>query len=246
MVVSRDFNIAAFAAVLCLPALAGAQIVVLDQQPQSVQSIQAQITDNGCVVAQTPITRSIADDFVVTASVAVTTVRWLGFYDRPEAPRDPEVFRILFHTNIPGDLPGPVVAQPLLTVTQQLMSLPGSTSVYSFEATFDPLTLAPGTYWIELFETDDSTDDCFGWMYGANNDAVRGRLGTVASDDGAPGVTWAAQNPALVPAFDVQIFGQIPEVEATAIPALDGIGLALLAGALGLMGTVALRSMRRR
>src|SRR6187399_2333688 len=116
MVVSRDFNIAAFAAVLCLPALAGAQIVVLDQQPQS--------TDNGCVVAQTPITRSIADDFVVTASVAVTTVRWLGFYDRPEAPRDPEVFRILFHTNVPGDLPGPVVAQPILTVTQQLMSLP--------------------------------------------------------------------------------------------------------------------------
>jgi hypothetical protein len=238
--------IAAWAAASALAASvspATAQITVLDQIPKNlIGAISAHVSDAACV-SGIPVTRVIAEDFVVAAPVALRQVQWLGLYEAATAPSDPVPFVLRLHANSPGELPDALLADLAGTRTQELyVPATPSLSIHLFTATFDAVTVNPGTYWLEIYEIDDSTQNCAGLLHGPS-DPARGRIGTAADENAAPGVNWVAR-PANDPAgFAVRILGGIPEQEALPIPTLGG---GALAGFVTLLAATACLVMRRR
>jgi hypothetical protein len=210
------------------------QVTLLDQIEPLAQTMAFFAADSSC---NQGVTVSLAEDFVITNPVQATTLEFHGLYSLPAAPSDPTpfVFRILADS---AGLPGALVAQPSASVIQTSLSSTQASSVYQFVATFAPVLLAPGTYWVEIYETDSSTDNCFRWRSGPL-DATRGRDG-LAESFTVPGSAWAA--PALSATnLSLRIFGQPASV--VQIPALGALGLAALAA---LLGAGAIARLRRR
>jgi hypothetical protein len=182
-----------FGASIALPA----QVTVVDQYPATPAFGIGATTDSNCTFGSPNRALSQADDFVVTSAVNVDSVEFLGTLPLTASvpPSNPTPFVVRFLTDVTGSpgLPGALVAQPTVTITQTLLVDGGNLGLFGFVATFSPVPLNPGTYWLELFETDDTTTTCFGWS-DAPLDAVRGRDGWATDLNNAPGTSWINQN----------------------------------------------------
>lgn len=229
---------------------ARAQVTVLDQQAFSgLVAIDgpapSRVSDSQCGSANAPTARVIADDFGVAAAVDVTSISWLGSYRRLSAPADPTAFTLIFHGDA-GGAPGATIATLSVLPTQTLLSsgldLSGQPlSGYSFLVSIAPIHFEPGTYWVEIFETDSTIPECFEWSPGLQ-DVARGRDGDAFSPT-APGSAWTVNlradpldNRALV------LQGSLPALE---IPTLGEWGMGLLVAILAIVGALTLRRRSR-
>lgn len=228
-----------FLCLLGLPAAAVAQ-VLLNQPPVS-NNLGGGGTDNGCTFTTNPNTSStLAEDFVLTTSREITGVRFQGGYFSPAIPAHPPDFEVRLWADLAG-LPGAQVATPAVTlaVTETPVMVSGNFWVYSYTVTFSsPITIGPGTYWIEILETDTTIPACFIWSTGAL-DPVNGRPGAA--------VQFPLNGIWLPQASDIYavtlLSGSVPG--PAAIPALDVWGLLALIGGLSVAGWLLLRRKQR-
>lgn len=214
-------------ACLCLPSLADAQVVLIDQIPADPPAFGfSGLSDSGCLFGDPNRATARAEDFFVTDAVGVDTIVFHGVYGTATAPSDPTPFEILFHADAAG-LPGAVVADPVATISQTLI-LQSNISMYEFTATFAPVHLDPGTYWVEIFETDTTTDVCFNWRSGFH-DVANSNDGSAVDLSNAPGSSWTLQDGLEQSNYALRISGELaPVIDVTEIPTLDEVGLALL------------------
>ncbi len=224
-----------------------AQITILDQPVLSGLSAisgapPSRVSDSLCgATNQAQTTRAIAEDFVTAVPLDVSAAAWIGGYQRLAGPAGPTAFTLVFHPDAAG-LPGTTIvsfaalpARTLLFSGVDLLDRP--VSVYSFQATFSPVHLEPGAYWLEIFETDATIAECFEWSTGLL-DALRGRDGE-AFTPSAPGSVW---HPNLrTDALDNRALVLVAGPAAVAVPALAHGGLILLAVGLGFAALLALR-----
>jgi hypothetical protein len=220
---------------------ATAQITLIDQLPPVVEFATSGLSDSNCTFGDPNRAAARAEDFVVTQPVLVDRVEFQGDYAVAAAPSDPETFVLRFHADAAG-LPGPVLAEPTVTITQTLL-LGSNSSIYGFVATFPPVALAPGTHWIEIFENDSSTPNCFSWHSGVQ-DVASSVEGSAVDLSAAPGVAWTIQSGFPdQDNFAVRVQGApgggpAPEPE---VPALSDIGRIALAIGLGALAMARLR-----
>ncbi|MGE5233211.1 MAG: IPTL-CTERM sorting domain-containing protein [Acidobacteriota bacterium] len=236
----------ALAAVLLAPAVPVlAQVTLIDQLPSPLPSaaggLFSQTADSDCTFGTPNRALTAADDFVITQAVSVNQVEFLGNYPLDTAPSDPESFAVRFLTNNGSNLPGTLVAQPAITISQTPLFTGSGSSGYDFVASFAPVQLNPGTYWVEIFETDSSTTTCQSWILGPL-DATNGRNGYAVDLANAPGTNWSLQS--IIPAqqnnLAVKITGQPAAIAA--IPTLGPWGLAALSVLLGIAALIVRRS----
>ncbi len=183
------------AAALLLPGLASAQTVLLDQQPSQLFSLWGQAG-----------TEALADQVVIgSAGASLGKITWWGGWDNDLVGTD--TFDIYVHLDNPGGLfgtePGAVVASYLgvsPTISSTGMTFPtgvGWIDELMFEYSLPgPLSLAAGTYWIEIYCTGSSgSGSNFNWEM-APEDLVNGDACMAWSLD-TPGVTWWVCTPLL-------------------------------------------------
>jgi hypothetical protein len=175
---------------LLLPRASEAQVTLIDQLEAVPAFGSSGLSDSDCTFGTPHRAAARAEDFVVLQAVSVSTVDFQGDYAVNPAPSDPESFVIRFHGDSAG-LPGAVVAEPAPAVTQSLL-LGSNTSVYGFTATFSAVVLDPGSYWVEIVETDSSTPECFGWHSGVH-DTAHSADGSAVDLNAAPGASWSLQ-----------------------------------------------------
>lgn len=238
-------------AILMLPLSCLAQVVVIDQIP-TARSTGSAISDSNCVSAPTLPTSSIAfaDDFRITlpstpgvTGVAIQSVQFQGkYYDAPAAS-NPTSFLIRIHSDSAG-FPGAVISTPALVVTQDLD--PASANgvyYYNFTATFTPVALQAGIYWLELVETDNASQGCFNWVTGSE-DTTRGRDGLATDPDFTGPMTWSLQqSPLENDNLSIRINGNYIYAEAVnSVPTLSSLAILLLSGLIGLFTIATVRN----
>lgn len=207
---------------IALPALA--QVTVLNQLPAS-PSGNFWISELNCGGHAA----ATADNFTLAERFAIHGIVFDGaFY--LGTPTSPTVFTVYFHADS-GGLPGAVLAQHDLVVTP--MPRPGGVVQRYESALPTPLVLNPGTYWVEVIETGNDPDNCFGWQRGVL-DGVGGIPGMAQASGQAPGSSWTALTPS--PGDDLSaalaLTGITAPNSATAVPSLSMLGLGLLAAML--------------
>jgi len=218
---------------LAAMAPASAQQVLLDQQPTRTFGLYSETS---------PISSSNADDFSVGAAGAtIGEITWWGYYD-PSGQPGPDAFGIRIHDNTtsgppfnynqPGNLLHEWTAQqPTRTQTGlQGQSFGGQLDEYRFDFVLpSAVTLAPGHYWVEIWNDTPSTPDSFVWGCGTL-DPINGVPGFQFSFT-APGTTW--QN-SLVPASGMSL--QVREPSGPTGPALAWSGSCPGAGTVSVNG----------
>jgi uncharacterized repeat protein (TIGR01451 family) len=159
--------------------------LLLNQLPNQNNS---RFADSGCDLCGTGA-QSIAENFVLTETATIGGVNiWSGYFstDTPV----PDNITVIFHENAAG-VPGPVIYSKtgVSNVRTQTGVILFGVHEYFHELTLaEPVTLNPGTYWIELFNTTGfGTDDYF-WETG-NLDPVNS-LAVSAWATSTPGVSW--------------------------------------------------------
>ena len=172
--------------VIALTSLAYGQ--VLNQPPQQ-----------GFSLFSVEGTGSNADNFVVQGSSAeINTVRIWGSWD-PDGMPQADQFVVRFLSNVvavPDDEPGPAIhsflnLSPVVTATGLSMTVSGlPRPEYELVITLPmTVTLAPGTYWVEVFsQGSPGGGHRFVWQF-ADLDIVNG-VPCLAWDGQAPGVGW--------------------------------------------------------
>ncbi|MGH9464257.1 MAG: hypothetical protein ACRD0X_01340 [Thermoanaerobaculia bacterium] len=146
-----------------------------------------------CNAASEGINQSIADNFLVLSlPFDISQIVVWGIFFLDNTPGTDE-YAILFHSDS-GGLPGAVVEQqsgvPASRVDTGLNF--ADKDIYQFTMDLaSPIQLAPGTYWIELFNDASSQSDDFCWIQGLE-DGTNGIPGHVFASQ-TPGVTWIPQ-----------------------------------------------------
>jgi hypothetical protein len=203
---------------------------ILDQAPNQSNGI---FSDAGCDFCGGP--QVLAENFnVVGGAGEISQITIWGGYFPGNNPPPVDAFTIIIHDN-QGGLPGPVAAGPdnqACTKTDTGVNLFG-VDEWKVDCTV-AFTIPDGSYWLEMFN-NTSNNSSFFWEVG-NLDAVGGGPGSAFAFE-APGAAWnldAASNLAT------QILADAPVV-----PAVSGLGLALLTLVLG-GGSGYIVSRRRR
>ena len=166
--------------------LAPSASLLLDQPPNQSNGIFSDAGCDGCTTGA----QVIAENFTVAAPTFVgQIVMWGGYYSN-DIPVDPDHFTVIFHEDS-GGAPGTVIyteADVAYTRAQTGITLFG---VHEWMHTLElasPVSLAPGNYWVEIYnDTGSSTDDYF-WEVG-DLDAANGLTGSAWATT-APGSGW--------------------------------------------------------
>jgi uncharacterized repeat protein (TIGR01451 family) len=189
-----------------LAAAAQAQVTVLDQPVDAAgQPASGYAADEGCdlqTAGNFAQNASKADNFTVGAAVEVTSVTlWGQFLDQSGGPLNATPpatlpYSFLFHEDSAGS-PGAVVATRADVVSDVSFAFAASSfDIYEVTATFAPVLLAPGTYWLEVFAdtTVAPSPGCFLWRSGSAGTAT---LPDIASSSDTPGVSWTTLDDVL-------------------------------------------------
>lgn len=206
------------------PALA--QVTVLNQLPAS-PSGNFWISELNCGGHAA----ATADNFTLAERFAIHGIVFDGaFY--LGTPTSPTAFTVYFHADS-GGLPGAVLARHDLVVAP--VARPGGVVQRYESALPSPLVLNPGTYWMEVIETGNDPDNCFGWQRGVL-DGVGGIPGAAQASGEAPGSSWTALTPS--PGDDLSaalaLTGIPAPSDARAVPSLSPVGWAMLVAMLAI------------
>ena len=162
---------------------------ILNQLPNGVNGFFSDAACSLCGTGQ----QSIADNFALSGSETIGTITiWSGYFPG-DVPNTTDHWSVILHANA-GGLPGaPVYTENDVdnSAVQTGIILFG---VHEWEVTLTlatPQVLAPGTYWLEVFNnsgTGGSPDDVF-WETG-NPDTVGNGITDSVFAQQVPGVTW--------------------------------------------------------
>jgi len=188
--------------------------------------------------------QSLAENFVLNSTVNVTRITIWGVYIGTGTPTPlTDKFTVIFHTDSAG-LPGvPISTQNNVPVISQATGLTfGGRAEYIFYLTLmTPVTLTPGTYWVEIYnDTTADADNIFAWETGAQD--ITNGIPNSAFSSTVPGNAWSA--PAAAPRnLAIQIMAI--RGRATAVPTMTEWGLIVFILLTGL-GTVYFLKTQKR
>ncbi|MEM1080854.1 MAG: hypothetical protein AAGH65_04665 [Pseudomonadota bacterium] len=134
--------------------------------------------------------QAIADDFVLSQEETIGEITiWAGYFNTDNISDPLDDWTITFHSDVAG-APGAIVAGPqTVTPTGTLtgVTLFGSSEI-EMVMNIAPVTLAAGTYWVEMTTNSVGNPDVVFWEVG-DLDATAGRAGQVFSTS-VPGTAW--------------------------------------------------------
>jgi hypothetical protein len=170
----------------------GGGVLFLDQAPDQVNGI---FSDVACSACTTTGTQVVADNFALatTETLEVITI-WSGYFPG-NTPTTTDPLTVIIHNDAAG-APGAVVYQESNVASTRATTGIILFGVEEYRHTLTlaaPVSLPPGTYWIEIYNDSaigGSPDDFF-WETGAPDTVGNGIPGTVFSTT-APGTAWAA------------------------------------------------------
>lgn len=174
------------------PAPATPNAALILQPPNQNNALFADAGCDTCLLADPPTPgQSVADDFVLSAAGAISTITVWGVYFPADAPV-PDNWTVIFHADA-GGLPGAVLETQTNVPSSRFVtgiSL-GGLAEWQYQLTLNtPVPLTAGTYWVEIYNDTllgVGTDD-WAWETG-NLDPINGRLGLAFAFD-APGIIW--------------------------------------------------------
>lgn len=138
--------------------------------------------------------QSIAQQFTVTSPVTIGEIVMYGAYSPANTPPANPIFRILFHTSAGGIPDSNVSDQSGLapaSFTTTGVILTGGVDEYEVVLDISDVSLSAGTYFVEVFNQANDTDDDWFWEYGGPADP---NAGGYAYAFDAPGVNWFADS----------------------------------------------------
>ena len=216
--------------------VAGAQTVLIDQQPDQINGL---FSDSDCDFCNTGI-QVIAEDFIVTTNVTIGQIVIWGGYFPANVPLLTDNFTVIFHADAAG-VPGAEVAPPEANVPSTRVDTGidlFGVDEYEFTLTLaSPVTLTPGTYWVEIYNDSTGSTESVFWETGSL-DPVNGIDGIGFAFE-APGVTWFNAG-GLNQSLRLQLVTVAPLVE---VPTMNIWGLVVL---MIMAGSLALVVLRRK
>ena len=206
--------------------------LVLDQPPDQATAFFTDVAAG----------QSEAEGFVLDETTTITEIRVWGGYFGGNTSIDPDNFTVIFHDDAAG-LPGAnsAPAEALAAAACKEMTGISLLGVDEYVYRLDlvsPVTLDPGTYWLEIFNDTTGSPDAWAWESGVEDPAAGVASHAFASE--VPGVTWFLSGSGV--SFGAQLCA-LPEEPGIAIPTLGQLGLLVLI--LSLIG-VGFRQLRRR
>ncbi len=155
--------------------------------------VQHPPTHSECLWADqaTPTTegaRSVANRVQLMFEKTIEKIKIWGIYDLSNAPLAADSFIVAFRNETSGL---PVFSTQLTSSVRQLSGFQmfGSFDEYEFTLTVPfPVTLSPGTYWIEIYNNSSSTAGAtvFCWTRSLNTQSINSRAIALET----PGVNW--------------------------------------------------------
>ncbi len=166
---------------------AAAQVTIVSQPPDQINGY---FSDPDCNVCP-PGLQSIADNFVLTTTRTIGQIRTWGGWSPGTAP-PPDNFTVIFHNDAAG-LPG-TNAAPMESGVPVTRLATGNTvsglNEYEFTLTLaSPVSLSPGTYWVEIFNDTTGSTESYFWETGTL-DAINGAANSAADTLNIPGSAW--------------------------------------------------------
>jgi len=212
--------------------LTACETAILNQPPNQSSSFPS---DPG-----TP--QSLAENFVLNSTVNVTRITIWGVYNGTGTPTpSTDNFTVIFHADSSG-LPGiPLSTQNNVPVISQATggTVGGSPEYIFYLTLMTPVTLTPGTYWVEIYnDTTADAGNIFEWETGTV-DTTNG-ISNSARSSTVPGSGWVA--PAAAP-IDLAI--QIMATRVTSIPTMTEWGMIIFMVLAGFGCVYYLRRHRR-
>jgi hypothetical protein len=182
--------------------------------------------------------QTVAENFILNSTSTIIQIRIWGCYVSHNIT-GADNFSVIFHANSGSNLPGAVIsAQHSVPTSRQQTGGPditGTLTEYVYTLTLaTPVTLAPGTYWIEIYN-DTSSSDIFAWEDG-NVDLVHGIAGHAVDNANVPGTNWVSQEHDTA----IEITARDP---STAVPTMTEWGMMIF---VILAGLGAVYFMRRQ
>lgn len=166
-----------FALAFTFAQVAGAQTILIDQQPNQINGLMNDFDCDICGTGQ----QSIAEDFVLAATETIGQIVIWGGYFPTNVPLVTDNYTVIFHADAAG-IPGAVVAPAETNVPTTRVDTGTDlfgVDEYQFTLTLaNPVTLTPGTYWVEIYNDSTGSAETVFWETGTL-DPVNG------IDDGA-------------------------------------------------------------
>ncbi len=202
--------------------LAPSGSLLLDQPPNQANGL---FSDADCDIC-TSGAQSIAENFVIAAPATIGEINfWTGYYPG-DVPPALDSITVIFHEDS-GGLPGAAIYTEANVSYSRIQTGVTLFGVHEWMHTLTlatPLTLPPGNYWVEIYNSTGTGDDFF-WETG-DLDAV----------SGLPGAAWAPAAPGAGWNYDSSVELAIQLVEAsTDIPWLSEVPIT--GTLLGIAGT---------
>lgn len=205
------------------------QTVILNQAPTPISYF---LSDPGQP-------ETIAENFILSSTSTITQIRIWGCYVSTSSPGT-DNFSVIFHADSFG-LPGTVIsAQNNVPVNRQPSGGPnivGTLTEYLFTLTLaTPVTLDPGTYWVEIYNDVTGSTDIFGWEVGTV-DPVNGIAGLARDNTNVPGTSWSN--------LTVDTAIEIRSASINAVPSMTEWGMIIFIAVAGLGSVYYLRRHKR-
>ena len=205
-----------------------ADTVILNQAPSHLSYYPSDVD----------VPQSVADNFLVSSTVNIIKIRIWGNYEPTKTAPATDNFSVIFHSDAAG-LPGAAIStQNNVPVSRQLTGgviITDPEYVYTLTL-ITPVTLSPGTYWVEIYNnTTGDTDDNFYWEDG-NLDPTHGIAGFAWDNANAPGTNWSGVQ--HDPAIEITS-------SSTSIPTMTEWGMIIFMMLAGLVAAYYLRRQRR-
>ena len=167
-----------FALAFAFAQVAGAQTILIDQQPDQVNGY---MNDSNCDICGTG-QQSVAENFFLAATETIGQIIIWGGYFPTNVPLAADNYTVIFHADAAG-LPGAAVAPAETNVPTTRVdtgiNLFG-VDEYQFTLTLvNPVTLTPGIYWVEIYNDSTGSAESVFWetgsldpLNGIDNDAA--------------------------------------------------------------------------
>ncbi len=203
--------------------------VLLDQPPNQVNGLFSDPHCDICAAGQ----QAMADNFTLSGFATIEEITLWGGYFPNNVANATDDFTVIFREDA-GGLPGAVVAleEEVPYTRMQTGVIIFGVNEYEHTLTLDlPISLAPGSYWLEIFNDTLGNQDSFFWETG-NLDPIHGLSGSAYAQETAGGIWNSEPTDALAvymeaatipaPAHDL-IAGAAP---VSALPYHDAVNVA--------------------